>query len=158
MRKENETKQKPSAESSRIIPTIKEMLKNTLSENQIDLILIRKRRVIWSKEEISSALTLKYLSTRTYKYFSTDLNYPLPSFSTLQRYATKINLKQNILEDVIRLIGTLENTLEPRDRECVLSFDEVNFLTELLPSTLILTPFVGRWIVCAFRQFFKERI
>uniref|UniRef100_A0A453Z0R0 THAP-type domain-containing protein n=1 Tax=Anopheles gambiae TaxID=7165 RepID=A0A453Z0R0_ANOGA len=121
LKKVHDKKQK----STTKISAIKNLLKNTLSANQIDLILNRKKRVIWTKEEISAALTLKYLSTRAYKYLLKDLKYPLPSFSTLLRYAKKINLSQGILEDMIRLVGTLSNTWEPRDRECVLSFDEM---------------------------------
>ena len=96
-----------------------------MSANQNDLILNRKKRVIWTKEEITAGLTLKYFSTRAYKHMLKVLKYPLVSFSTLLRYAKKINLSQGILEDMIRLLGTLSNTWEPIDRKCVLSFDEM---------------------------------
>uniref|UniRef100_A0A182NSV7 Transposable element P transposase-like RNase H domain-containing protein n=1 Tax=Anopheles dirus TaxID=7168 RepID=A0A182NSV7_9DIPT len=56
---------------------------------------------------------------------ATDLHYPLPSISTLQRYAQKLDLKQGILEDVLDLIGNFSENFHSRDRECVLSFDEM---------------------------------
>ena len=68
LKKVHDEKQKFSLKSTTKISAIKNLLKNTLSANQIHLILNRKKRVIWTNEEISAALSLKYLSTRAYTY------------------------------------------------------------------------------------------
>uniref|UniRef100_A0A182PWN9 DUF659 domain-containing protein n=1 Tax=Anopheles epiroticus TaxID=199890 RepID=A0A182PWN9_9DIPT len=104
---------------------MKNMLKNTLSSNQIDLIMKEKKRVRWTKDEVSSAMTLRYFGKRAYDYMLKDLNYPLPSISTLQKYARHINLREGILEDVLVFMGNFVTSLKRKDAKCILSFDEM---------------------------------
>uniref|UniRef100_A0A182YS23 Transposable element P transposase-like RNase H domain-containing protein n=1 Tax=Anopheles stephensi TaxID=30069 RepID=A0A182YS23_ANOST len=96
-----------------------------VKHDSIDLILKEKQRVKWTKTEISNAFTLRYFGKRSYDYIARDLKYPLPSISTLEKYAQKIDLKHGILEDVLVFIGTIARTFSKRDCECVLSFDEM---------------------------------
>ena len=49
---------------SDLIPKIKNMLKSTLTSNQVDLIIGEKKRVRWTNEEVSRALTLRYFGKR----------------------------------------------------------------------------------------------
>uniref|UniRef100_A0A182PWP8 Transposase n=1 Tax=Anopheles epiroticus TaxID=199890 RepID=A0A182PWP8_9DIPT len=104
---------------------VKQILKETLTSNQIDMILKLKKRVTWTKPELGSAMTLRYFSKKAYNYMLTDMHYPLPSISTLKRYASRLNIKAGILNDVLNLVGSITRMFEPRDRECVLSFDEM---------------------------------
>uniref|UniRef100_A0A182F698 Uncharacterized protein n=1 Tax=Anopheles albimanus TaxID=7167 RepID=A0A182F698_ANOAL len=110
-------------DTSKIAPIIKSKLSSSLSYNQLDIILNLKKWVRWTMDEVSSALTLRHFSKRAYKYLAIDLNYPLPSLSTLQRHAKTVNLKQGILEDVINMIGRFTRTFTRKGKECVLSFD-----------------------------------
>lgn len=64
---------------------IKSMLKSCLSSNQIDILTGKRNKVKWTNDELGKASKLRYISKRAYKYVATDLNYPLPSISTLQR-------------------------------------------------------------------------
>ena len=108
-----------------LVTQMKFYLKGTLSDNQIDLILQKKKRVIWTDEELSAALTLRYFSKKAYNYLAKDLKYPLPSIATLKRYAKRLNIKEGILDDVLKVVGNITKTFTRRDRECVLSFDEM---------------------------------
>jgi len=125
LKKELEKNKRRSIEPVEFVAKIKNIFKGTLSSNQIDLIMKEKKRVQWTIEEISSALTLRYFGKRAYRYIAIDLHYPLPALSTLQKYARKINLKQGVLVDVLVFIGNFSSGLPRQDRECILSFDEM---------------------------------
>lgn len=56
----------------------KQLLSSVFSKNQLDLIMKKKKRVNWSREEISKAFTLRYFSKLSYVYIRDELNYPLP--------------------------------------------------------------------------------
>uniref|UniRef100_A0A182IDI7 Uncharacterized protein n=1 Tax=Anopheles arabiensis TaxID=7173 RepID=A0A182IDI7_ANOAR len=108
-----------------LVTQMKFYLKGTLSDNQKDLILQKKKRMIWTDEELSAAFTLRYFSKKAYNYLAKDLKYPLPSIATLKRYAKRLNIKEGILDDVLKVVGNITKTFTLRDRECVLSFDEM---------------------------------
>jgi len=55
----------------------KKYLSTIFSPNQLDLIMKKKMRVNWSRDEISKAFTLRYLSKRAYVYVKDKLHYPL---------------------------------------------------------------------------------
>lgn len=48
------------------------------SKNQLYLIMKKKQRVHWSRDEISKAFSLRYFSKRAYAYVKDELKYPLP--------------------------------------------------------------------------------
>lgn len=53
-------------------------LSSIFSKNQLDLIMKKKQRVHWSRDEISKAFSLRYFSKRAYVYVKDELKYPLP--------------------------------------------------------------------------------
>lgn len=53
-------------------------LPSVFSHNQFDLLMKKKKKVHWSRDEISKAFTLRYFSKRAYIYVKNELNYPLP--------------------------------------------------------------------------------
>lgn len=57
---------------------VKNYLSSIFSQNQLDLLMKKKKIVHWSKDEISKAFTLRYFSKRAYIYVKNELNYPLP--------------------------------------------------------------------------------
>lgn len=116
---------------------MKNVLKDTLTSNQIDLITEERKRVRWTKAELSKFFTLRDLGKRAYQYLRDDLNFPAASISTLQRYGRTLNLKQGILNDVINLLKNITVDLPECHRECVLSFDEmkVNRILEYDPAS-----------------------
>jgi len=56
----------------------KKYLSSVFSQNQLDLMMKKKKKVHWSRNEISKAFTLRYFSKRAYIYVKNELNYPLP--------------------------------------------------------------------------------
>lgn len=55
----------------------RKLVSSVLTQNQLDLILKKKKRVHWSREEVSKAFTLRYLSKKAY-----ELHYLLPGKNT----------------------------------------------------------------------------
>jgi len=58
--------------------TAKQYLSSIFLSNQVDIIMKKKKRVNWLRDEISQAFTLRYLSKRAYIYVKNELHYPLP--------------------------------------------------------------------------------
>lgn len=56
----------------------KETLSSVFSQNQLDLLLKKKKHVRWTKDEIKKAFKLKHLSKTAYVYVKNELHYPLP--------------------------------------------------------------------------------
>lgn len=74
------------------IDNVKKLLASVLTPNQIDLILNRKRQVHWTQDELSLAFTIRYLSKKCYLFMKSKMKIPLPSISTLQKWASKISI------------------------------------------------------------------
>jgi len=104
---------------------VRSLVSNVLTKNQLDLILKKKKKVIWSTDEISKSFALRCLSQRAYLYVRNSLNYPLPGLSSLRRWASKINMKQGILKDIIKVMNISSNNSSPIEKLVVLQFDEV---------------------------------
>uniref|UniRef100_A0A182PX42 THAP-type domain-containing protein n=1 Tax=Anopheles epiroticus TaxID=199890 RepID=A0A182PX42_9DIPT len=135
---EYEKLKKASISPKQFVNEMKTALKDTLTSNQIDFIIQKKKRVTWTKEEISKFFTLRYFSKRSYKYAQT------------------LNLKQGILFDVLALLKNITDSLDIQDRECVLSFDEmkVNKIMEYDPaSDEVIGPHSYMQVVMARRLF-----
>lgn len=56
----------------------KKLVSSIFSQNQLDLIMKKKKTVHWSRDEISKAFALSYISKRAYIYVKNELHYPLP--------------------------------------------------------------------------------
>ena len=53
--------------------------------------------------------------------------FPLPSFSTLYCWASKIIVEPDILESVVNLLKYKGQSMTEIERICVISFDECSF-------------------------------
>ena len=51
--------------------------------------------------------------------------FPVAAPCTLQRYSSKLDLKQGILNDVLILLNNITFEMNDNERECILSFDEM---------------------------------
>ncbi|KAL4118928.1 hypothetical protein QTP88_011806 [Uroleucon formosanum] len=91
-------------------------LSSAFSQNQLDLMMKKKKKVHWSRDEIFKAFTLRYFSKRAYIYVKNELNYPLLGISSLQRWAKSIDLRNGVLGekltvlmfDEVKVASTLE--------------------------------------------------
>lgn len=100
-------------------------LNTTFSKAQVELLCGKKKKVFWSNDDIAKAFTLRYLGKRSYTFLRSNLKFPLPHLSTLQKWASKLNFKQGILTDVLRLIQIAGINMTSFEKVAVIDFDEV---------------------------------
>jgi len=112
---------------------VSNLLSNIFSEHQIEMLLNPKKKVAkWSCDDIASAMTLRSISPKAYRYMHDKLKYPIPGnntifvltinnndrfefnlkgLSTLRRWASTFSLEPGILENVLKLMKTKGNIL-----------------------------------------------
>jgi len=101
------------------------LMKKVLSENQISLLSKKRKKVFWTAEEISNAITLRYLSRKAYLFLNNTLKYPLPSLSSIKRWANRIHIRCGILTDVMKFLNIAGETMSSFEKTLVISFDEI---------------------------------
>ncbi|XP_071630365.1 uncharacterized protein [Temnothorax longispinosus] len=81
------------------------VLKRIFTPKQIDVLMSneRKKRVKWGLKDISAAIMLRSLSPKAYRFLKEN-HYPLPGLSTLRNWASRMELKEGILSDVVFLM------------------------------------------------------
>lgn len=104
---------------------VKKLLQPFLNRSQWGTLLHNKKSVIWSSDDISKAFTIRYLSKQCYVYLRETLRYCLPHINTLQRWASKLKLRNGLLCDVLRLMKIAALTNTEYDRVTVLHFEEM---------------------------------
>jgi len=100
-------------------------LSGVISQNQLDIILKKKKAVHWSTDDISKAFALRYFGVRGYTFLREKLNYPLPGLSSLRRWASRMDMRSGMLHDVFRLMAANSFDLSDLDRLTILQFDEM---------------------------------
>jgi hypothetical protein len=95
-----------------------------LTDNQIALLSKKKKRINWTRDEQAVAFTLRYYSKKCYLYLRNKLHYPLPSLSSLRKWASQIDVSQGILKDVLLMLSLLMSFSE-FEKTVVIQFDEV---------------------------------
>jgi len=68
-----------------------EVLRKVFTPGQIAKLISTKSRIRWSSEDIESAIYLKSLSPKVYKYLRNVKKMPLPSVNTLQNWIENNN-------------------------------------------------------------------
>lgn len=102
------------------------MLKKIFTPKQIDLLLHEKKsKVKWSIEDIASAIALRSLSPKAYRYLRKN-NFPLPGLSTLKEWASRLDLSVGVLKDILTLMKNKASDMEFPAKICVLCFDEIH--------------------------------
>ncbi|CAH1989757.1 unnamed protein product [Acanthoscelides obtectus] len=103
----------------------KDVLAKVFTPGQIKKLLnAGKKRVRWSPEDIATAISLRSVSPKAYRYLRVN-NYPLPALSTLRSWVSSFDVHQGILKSVITLMQKKSLDCTEADRICVLSFDEM---------------------------------
>ena len=108
---------------------IEESLKQFLTKAQRDIIINKKKRVVWSSEDISNAFAIRYFSKRCYMYLREKQKYPLPGISSLQRWASRLEMREGILTDVLRIMSIAAHEMSDFEKVTVIQFDEVKVNT-----------------------------
>lgn len=94
--------------------------------NQINLLLGTKARVRWTSEELAQGLSLRYFGAPGHEFVTKTLQYPLPKLSCLQKYTSRMDMRQGFLEDVLNMLKAKSNCMSEKDRACVLLYDEMS--------------------------------
>ena len=105
-------------------------LNGLFTQNQIDSIVHCKRVHRWKEEDISKAVTLRSLSPKAYRFLREKWNFPLPSFSTISRWISGINVEPGVLSPMMNLLQHKASTMSQQERLCVISFDECSISQE----------------------------
>ncbi|CAI6348402.1 unnamed protein product [Macrosiphum euphorbiae] len=99
-------------------------LSGIFTSTQINLILNKKKAYKWSDEDLSSAISLRSISPKGYRYLREKKKYPLPALSTLRSWACKFSVDQGILHQVLSLLKAKRESMSRNDKITVISFDE----------------------------------
>lgn len=101
-----------------------------LTDDQIKM-LEQGRMSQWPNESIIQGLKFRFaLSVHGYEYLR-DSGYPLPAYSTIMRRIQDFQLDFGIFKDVIELLKFKVETMDPMDRFCILSYDEMQISEQL---------------------------
>lgn len=103
----------------------REVISKVLTRNQLDLITNNKKKVTWTSQELSNAFTIRYFSKCCYIYLRKTLKYSLPGISTLQKWASNIDLRHGLLHDVFQIMKIGGETMTRIEKVVILSFDEM---------------------------------
>ena len=83
---------------------VSDILQPFFSDTQINVIINNKKSVKhWPEEDIASAITLRSLSPKCYKYLKDVKGFPLPCISTLNARLREINCEPGLLSSVLSL-------------------------------------------------------
>ncbi|XP_067129670.1 uncharacterized protein [Centruroides vittatus] len=93
-----------------------DLLTQVFTKSQISLLSKKKKRVNWNTEDMSIALTLRYYSKKCYLYLKNKLHYPLPCVSSLKKWASRVNLRQGILKDVLLMLKLAGENCTPFEK------------------------------------------
>ena len=88
----------------------------------------RSRRKQYSKEEVSTALVLRSMSSKSYEYIRKNKLFPLPSRQTLERWLCSLVCKPGLNSNFISLLGKKLENHNQYERQAALLFDEVSFM------------------------------
>ncbi|XP_077259728.1 uncharacterized protein LOC143896053 [Temnothorax americanus] len=106
----------------------KEILERIFTPGQINILLDPKKKqkkTRWCAEDIAAAINLRSISPKAYRYLRTTMKIPLPSFSTLGKWAQKLNMEEGILKDVLLIMKQKAKTMKSFEKLAVISYDEV---------------------------------
>lgn len=115
----------PTSTTDFTVEKVFKIVSPTLTRTQVEKIVLRKKKIVWKTEDISRALTLRYLGKRSYLYLRDMLQMPLPALSTLRRWASKLDMRPGLLKQVVEVMKIASTKMEEKDKYVVINFDEV---------------------------------
>lgn len=118
LKKENAALKKENSKNALIL----ENLKRIFTTGQIKKLTKGNKRVVWSEEDLSSAISLYAGGPKLYRYMYRK-GYPFPAPSTLKNWSTQFQLQPGLIKAVMNLMKNL--SYNKWEKLCVLSFDEM---------------------------------
>lgn len=95
------------------------------------MLMSPKSRVRWSSEDIMSAIALRSLSPKAYRYLRNIKKIPLPCATTLHNWVDQFKVSPGILHDVINIMSRIGLNLSTTEKLTVLTFDELYISNKL---------------------------
>ncbi|KAL5243720.1 hypothetical protein ACI65C_011130 [Semiaphis heraclei] len=87
------------------------LLSNIFTPTQIDMLLNPKLKAYkWTPDDISSAITLRSVSPKAYRYLKNKKCFPLPGMSTLRTWASTFTIQPGILTNVLKLMKAKDDS------------------------------------------------
>lgn len=99
-------------------------MESVLTPGQVRKVLDPEKKIRWSSEDIASAISLRCVSPKSYRYLRSQ-NFPLPCMSTLRKWASSFQVDRGVLDDVMPLLKQKSKDFTCLEKLCILSFDEV---------------------------------
>ncbi|XP_071568401.1 uncharacterized protein [Temnothorax nylanderi] len=119
-------REKEAALTVRVSEKMKTVLNPYLTKGQIRCILENKKCIRWSVDDYASAILFRSISPKAYRYFHLKLRFPLPSLSSLRRWALKkFDIREGFLMDVLAMMKNKAVDLNNMEKISVLTFDEM---------------------------------
>lgn len=100
----------------------KEAIEAIFTEGQIKKLKNPNKRISWTVDDISRAITIYSAGPRAYRLLRKK-GYPFPAPSTLRDWCKKIEIRPGILTQIFDVIKQTE--LTEMEKICVLSYDEM---------------------------------
>lgn len=101
------------------------ILGKVFTPGQIKVLMSTKNRIKWSSEDIMSAISLRPVSPKAYRYLRNVKNIPLPCDSTLRNWVTEFKTSPGILKSVFDIMSSKGSNLPNTAKLTVLTFDEL---------------------------------
>ncbi|XP_071574859.1 uncharacterized protein [Temnothorax nylanderi] len=103
-----------------------DVLKKVFTPGQIRMLLNPSQKYVnWSSEDIASAMSLRCVSPKAYRYLKNVMKIPLPSLQTLRRWATDINVEPGVLNAILDCMRFKSKSMPDFETLVILTFDEV---------------------------------
>lgn len=105
---------------------VNNILKPFFTQTQIDAIINNRKTVKHWPEDIASAMTLKSLSPKCYRYLRNVKGFPLPSETTLKDRTRNFTCEPGILSSVLQLMKSKSDTIDAKEKLVVMCLDEMS--------------------------------
>lgn len=109
-----------------VIVKARKLLSSKFTKNQADLMLGVKSRVRWTNEELAQGFSLRYFGAPGHDFVTKTLQYPLPKLTCLKKHASRMDMRQGFLEDVLSMLKAKSVTMSEQEKVCVLIYDEMS--------------------------------
>lgn len=110
---------------------VRNILSQIFSPGQITVLMNRNKKIQWSSEDISCAISLRSVSAKAYRYLRTKLKYPLPALSSLRRWVSSFECSPGILKHVLLVMKHNGSNLNDFQKITALSFDEMSLSQQM---------------------------
>lgn len=95
-------------------------LKKVFTDNQIDMILGLKKKLVWTTKEKELTFLLRYHSQPAYQIVRTDMKIPFPCLRSLREWASCIEMRKGVLTNVSTMLEVAGKQMSSRDRVVLL--------------------------------------